>query len=122
MSEDGTNHEEVLRRAAENTELSLALRRACQAAVMSHPKTSRLGDWLALDARVSALRQALDEANSKLQAALDDRAHLVRRNQLLLRVRNEINWRIESGLTSNGNLEAIKKFIDANIEFQGVKP
>jgi hypothetical protein len=70
MSEDGTNHEEVLRRAAENTELSLALRRACQAAVMSNTKTSRLGDWLELDARVSALKEQRDEARQRCCLAL----------------------------------------------------
>ena len=178
MSEEGNNHEEVLRRAAENTELSLALRRACQAALRSDLAVRTAHDWLALDARVSALRQALDEASNKIKAAEAERDYLVRRNltlvevrtelcyrmghivpgnvhleallkiidkggrrgennfkateaerehlvsgnQLLLRVKREIDWRIEIGLNSNGHLEAIKKFIDLNLAPTEGKP
>jgi hypothetical protein len=121
MSEEGNNHEAVLRRAAENTELSLDLRRACQAALRSDLAVRTAHDWLALDARVSALRQDLDEASNKIKAAEAEREHLVSGNQLLLRVRREIDWRIEIGLNSNGHLEAIKKFIDLNLAPTEVK-
>jgi hypothetical protein len=115
MSEEGNNHEAVLRRAAENTELSLALRRACQAALRSDLAVRAAHDWLALDARVSALRQALDEASSKIKAAEAEREGLVHKSQLLLRVMREINCRIEHGATSNGHLEGILRLIEANL-------